>query len=174
MRQPVRTAVASCIPDIGQSYPLGVSNVDDQKARDEYGHRRGLHLGDGRCAAESVDSMLARMQTLNDACRGRNQQCDQRDALYEKLKAAGMCWGRPGEAEYQKKWHRCAETHRRPTVGDITEWSNGEAQQTETKCWRVGAEMRCETRNTSGQWQPSKTRVCWRVGAEVQCETRNY
>jgi hypothetical protein len=48
--------------------------------------------------------MLARMAQLN-VCRGRSTQCDERDRLFGELKAAGMCWGLPGQAEYQKEWH---------------------------------------------------------------------
>lgn len=56
----------------------------------------------------------------------------------------------------------------------------------DTRCWRLGAEIQCETtqppappvqKGSKGyplppNWQPPKVTTCWKMGAEVQCETR--
>jgi hypothetical protein len=68
----------------------------------------GIALTTGAPAqAETVNQMIDLMRTLNDSCRGRNVGCAERDHLYERLVAAGMCWGRPGEIEAVKTWRRC-------------------------------------------------------------------
>jgi hypothetical protein len=55
--------------------------------------------------------------------------------------------------------------------------------QSSTWCWRLGAEIKCETTTQSSPslapgtpgyqgWQPPKVTTCWRQGAELRCEER--
>jgi hypothetical protein len=69
-------------------------------------------------AASPVDvsNLITRTEMLNDKCRGgsgddpRTQQaCTDRDKLASELKQGGWCYGRPGQAEYQRKWQPCAD-----------------------------------------------------------------
>ena len=61
-------------------------------------------------------ALLREWAALNGACRGgrgddpRTQAaCTRRDALDRRLAAAGWCYGRPGDAGYQRTWQRCAD-----------------------------------------------------------------
>ncbi len=53
-------------------------------------------------------------ERLNDKCRGGSgddpntqKACDQRDTAYNKLAKDGWCYGKPGDAGYQRTWQRC-------------------------------------------------------------------
>lgn len=59
--------------------------------------------------------LLKEWMALNSACRGGHGDdpatmaaCTDRDEADRRLLAAGWCYGRAGEYEYQKQWHRCA------------------------------------------------------------------
>ncbi|WP_156295774.1 hypothetical protein [Methylobacterium aquaticum] len=57
--------------------------------------------------------------TLNAVCRGgrgddpaTRDACTRRDAVDRRLESAGWCYGRPGDAGYQRVWRPCAGTSR--------------------------------------------------------------
>ena len=61
-----------------------------------------------------VEQMIDTERQLNDVCRDKpgdspegKAACAKRDALYQQLTAAGMCWGRDDEVEAQKEWREC-------------------------------------------------------------------
>ncbi|KMO41299.1 hypothetical protein VQ02_06015 [Methylobacterium variabile] len=63
--------------------------------------------------------LLRDWAALNSACRGGRgddpatlEACARRDALDRRLTAAGWCYGRPGDAGYQRTWRSCAEAGR--------------------------------------------------------------
>lgn len=69
--------------------------------------------------ASDVQPLLRDWSALNSACRGGRggdpatlAACDRRDAVDRRLAAAGWCYGRPGEAGYQRAWRPCTGTGR--------------------------------------------------------------
>ncbi|MCI9881939.1 MULTISPECIES: hypothetical protein [Methylobacterium] len=67
-------------------------------------------------AADAPPALLQDWAALNSACRGgrgddpRTQEaCERRYALDRRLVAGGWCYGRPGDAGYQRVWRRCAD-----------------------------------------------------------------
>jgi hypothetical protein len=61
-----------------------------------------------------IAPILERERWLNDKCRDGSgddpataDYCAIRDRADEQLRAKGWCWGRPDQAEYQKKWAPC-------------------------------------------------------------------
>lgn len=65
-------------------------------------------------AAISTDALLRAWAAENDACRGgagddpdTDRACKRREAAGNRLRAAGLCYGRTGEFGYQQDWHRC-------------------------------------------------------------------
>ena len=64
-----------------------------------------------------IQALLDKESVLNGKCRGGSGDdpgtaayCDQRDAVFNELKAKGWCYGEEGQAQYQKAWHPCAAT----------------------------------------------------------------
>jgi len=58
--------------------------------------------------------MIDEWRRLNEQCRGGSGDdpatmaaCDQREAATARLKAAGICYGKEGQAGYQMTMHRC-------------------------------------------------------------------
>ncbi len=77
-----------------------------------------LGIGDVARAAD-IPQLLRDWRTLNGACRGGHGDnpatlvaCDRRDAVDRQLAAAGWCYGRPGDAGYQRDWRPCTGTGR--------------------------------------------------------------
>lgn len=67
--------------------------------------------------------LLAQWHGENNICRGSSGNspetmaaCDRREAVYEKLKAVGWCYGREGEYGYQMDWHTCDDATPRQGV----------------------------------------------------------
>ncbi|MET7241836.1 hypothetical protein ABZT49_00550 [Methylobacterium sp. EM32] len=79
-----------------------------------------LLLGPATAAqAGGVAPLLRDWTALNGACRGGRGDdpatlaaCERRDALHRRLTAAGWCYGRPGDAGYQRAWRTCGGTGR--------------------------------------------------------------
>lgn len=70
-------------------------------------------------AADARAPLLQDWAALNAACRGgrgddprTHTACARRDALDAELASGGWCYGRPGDAGYQRVWRRCAEDAR--------------------------------------------------------------
>lgn len=70
----------------------------------------------GAPAASGQDtvSMIATWDRLNQNCRGGSgndpatqRACDQRDALYDRIEAAGFCFGENDTYGYEMKWAVC-------------------------------------------------------------------
>lgn len=84
-------AVAACAPAEPQPNPSASTPVDIvrlvEDARDLEGQCRG---GPG----DNPSTWAA---------------CEKRDAAFANLKKLGMCYGRPGEAAYQYRWHVCGD-----------------------------------------------------------------
>lgn len=62
-----------------------------------------------------VRAMIGEYRQLQDRCRGGSgddsntiQACRERDSMFEKITAAGWCYGKEGQAEYEKDWHSCS------------------------------------------------------------------
>lgn len=60
-------------------------------------------------------AQIDQAERLNDRCRGGSgddpatmKACEQRDAAYDRLEKAGWCYGKDGDAGFQRKWQRCA------------------------------------------------------------------
>ncbi|AWB25291.1 hypothetical protein DA075_30670 [Methylobacterium currus] len=73
----------------------------------------------GIVQAADVPHLLRDWTALNGACRGGRGDdpatlaaCDRRDAIDRRLAAAGWCYGRPGDAGYQRVWRPCTGTGR--------------------------------------------------------------
>lgn len=71
-------------------------------------------------AAGAAADLERRWGEANGRCRGgsgddpaTDKACEARDALGRRLEALGRCYGRQGEAGYQKRWHRCGPTSSR-------------------------------------------------------------
>ncbi|GJD58501.1 hypothetical protein [Methylobacterium dankookense] len=71
-------------------------------------------------AAPDTRALLRDWEALNGACRGGRgddpgtlEACARRDAVDRQLAAAGWCYGRPGDAGYQRAWQLCAVRDRR-------------------------------------------------------------
>lgn len=63
--------------------------------------------------ANTIPSLVEEWYEANRDCRGStNPQisiagCSRRAQLQRRLRANGMCFGRPGESGYQMGWHVC-------------------------------------------------------------------
>lgn len=64
--------------------------------------------------------VLSQWNQENMICRGSSGDapdtmaaCDRREAVYNKLKAVGWCYGREGESSYQMDWHVCDDADSR-------------------------------------------------------------
>ena len=62
---------------------------------------------------EGMTSLIADEARLNNECRdgsGDNPKtmkaCEERDVLFQKIKAKGLCWGHEGQIEADKAWSR--------------------------------------------------------------------
>jgi hypothetical protein len=76
------------------------------------GFRQIVH--DSCTQPEDVAILIAQEDALNDKCRdglgdekATLKACDERDMLYEKIKAKNWCWGHDGQVETDKAWERC-------------------------------------------------------------------
>jgi hypothetical protein len=65
-------------------------------------------------AQKQIDVLIAQEEELNHKCRGGSgdepatmKACDERDAIVEKLKTKGWCWGHDGQVEFKKQWEKC-------------------------------------------------------------------
>lgn len=63
----------------------------------------------------SEEITLLQREAVEDLqCRGGHgddpatmQHCETRDLLFTALKAAGYCYGKPGQVGYQMQWYKC-------------------------------------------------------------------
>ncbi|TGE01752.1 hypothetical protein [Methylobacterium nonmethylotrophicum] len=69
--------------------------------------------------ATDVPRLLRDWTAQNGTCRGGSGDdpatlaaCERRDVLHQRLTAAGWCYGRPGDAGYQRVWRPCTGTGR--------------------------------------------------------------
>ncbi|QRE74905.1 hypothetical protein [Methylobacterium aquaticum] len=69
--------------------------------------------------APDVPQLVRDWTALNAACRGGRgddpatlDACTRRDAVDRRLEATGWCYGRPGDAGYQRVWRPCAGSSR--------------------------------------------------------------
>ncbi|MDG4903531.1 MULTISPECIES: hypothetical protein [unclassified Mesorhizobium] len=75
----------------------------------------------GNAVPANVRILLKSEAALNDLCRGGSgddpktmQACDDRNAVEQRLYAAGWCYGKRGQAGYQMKWHKCSKDSLHP------------------------------------------------------------
>jgi hypothetical protein len=61
------------------------------------------------------ETMIKLWHEANSQCRGGPgdqkatlDACEEREAYGKRLGQLGWCYGKPGEAGYQMKWHQCA------------------------------------------------------------------
>lgn len=66
--------------------------------------------------SDKVKALLRQGEELNGKCRGGSGDspktqiaCDRRDAVYNEIEKAGVCWGRPGEIGSDKHWVLCTQ-----------------------------------------------------------------
>ena len=67
-----------------------------------------------QAAGDTTPALLREQAELNSLCRGGSGDdprtiaaCKKRDAVSRALGGMGWCFGKEGEFEYQKQWHRC-------------------------------------------------------------------
>lgn len=79
-------------------------------------------LVSGTAVAQSSDeiTLLQREAVEDFQCRGGSgndpatmQHCETRDLLVTALKAAGYCYGKPGQVGYQMEWYKCRAARQR-------------------------------------------------------------
>ncbi|KQO56755.1 hypothetical protein ASF22_09505 [Methylobacterium sp. Leaf87] len=70
-------------------------------------------------AADARAPLLQDWAALNAACRGGRggdprtlDACARRDVVDRRLIAEGWCYGRPGDAGFQRAWRRCTDDPR--------------------------------------------------------------
>ncbi|MEE7456353.1 hypothetical protein MPAR168_06155 [Methylorubrum populi] len=100
-----------------------LDRADPEPARGRRSARRCLILLAAAALtgpAAAAPSLLEDWAALNSACRGGRgddprtlEACTRRDALDQRLTAAGWCYGRPGEAGYQRRWRLCTSSRQR-------------------------------------------------------------
>lgn len=63
---------------------------------------------------KEVAQLIAQEEALNDKCRGgpgddkaTQKACDERDAIFKKIKAKNWCWGNDGQTGADRVWERC-------------------------------------------------------------------
>ena len=68
----------------------------------------------GTSSSGDAAGMIATWGRLNQDCRGGSgsdpatqRACDQRDALYNRIEAAGFCYGENDTYGYEMKWAVC-------------------------------------------------------------------
>jgi hypothetical protein len=73
-----------------------------------------LFAGHVHSQSEYPTAQIDQVERLNTQCRGGSgdnpatlRACAQRDAAYTKLAKAGWCYGKDGDAGYQRSWQRC-------------------------------------------------------------------
>ena len=66
--------------------------------------------------SDAAEALIAEWTDLNSTCRGGSgddpktmKACDDREAVSAKLKKLGWCYGRPGDAGYQRSWILCGK-----------------------------------------------------------------
>lgn len=66
--------------------------------------------------SDASEALIAEWTDLNSTCRGGSgddpktmKACDAREAVSAKLKNLGWCYGRPGDAGYQRSWILCGK-----------------------------------------------------------------
>jgi len=71
--------------------------------------------------SEEVASLIADEEKLNDKCRGGSgddketlKACNERDLLYEKIKAKKWCWGHDGQVGADRTWEPCHDDSSAP------------------------------------------------------------
>lgn len=64
--------------------------------------------------SEEIALLIAEEEKLNDKCRGGSgddkatqRVCDERDLLYDKIKAKNWCWGHDGQVGAGRVWEPC-------------------------------------------------------------------
>jgi hypothetical protein len=85
--------------------------------------------------------LIKKVEQLNTKCREGAESaeaivkvCIEREAVVEDLRAMGWCYGTPEQAEYQKKWQRCADPLSRMLAtipwpeGQVPKWRKVEAE----------------------------------------------
>lgn len=121
-----------------------------------------LVIGGGAVAQTTVAQTIKRVEQLDTRCRdgGESQEateriCNEREALMNDLKTMGWCFGRPDQAEYQKKWQPCADPLSRLLAaipwpqGHVPKWrkveaDNGAVFMVQTNSIRRGADGAAE------------------------------
>jgi hypothetical protein len=73
---------------------------------------------------EDVAALIKEEDELNDKCRGGSgdapsttEACQQRDSLYEKIKAKKWCWGHDGQIDADRVWEPCQNSPGEPATG---------------------------------------------------------
>ncbi|MFC3690862.1 hypothetical protein [Chenggangzhangella methanolivorans] len=73
-----------------------------------------LAPADASARSDAFEALIAQWTDLNSACRGGSgddpktmKACDERETIGARLKKGGWCYGRPGDAGYQRNWIRC-------------------------------------------------------------------
>ena len=118
--------------------------------------------GYGAAAQTTVAQAIKRAEQLDTRCRDGGESweateriCNQREALIGDLKAMGWCFGRPDQAQYQKKWQPCDDPMSRllATIpwpqGHVPKWrkveaDNGAVFMVQTNSIRRGADGAAE------------------------------
>ncbi|GGC94755.1 hypothetical protein [Chelatococcus reniformis] len=65
-------------------------------------------------AEPTASALIKRWREANEICRGSSPVtayvqavCDEREAIGRQIDTMNWCYGRRGEYQYQKDWHRC-------------------------------------------------------------------
>ena len=82
--------------------------------------------------SEEVALLIAEEEKFNDKCRGGSgddsetqKACDERDLLYEKIKAKNWCWGHDGQIGADRTWEPC---HLENSVRQANPWTQATPQ----------------------------------------------
>lgn len=74
-----------------------------------------------------VEKLIGQYAVKNNECKNQAEEssktknsCDERNNLFKLIESKGWCYGKEGEAEFEKKWHQC----KKEVTQDLTEQKN--------------------------------------------------